>query len=309
MAQDMVVGVSLRDAPKGTAGSGGGREVMGAGRVRTGQMPKSLIAKSWTSAWPSIVATPLLPIVLLLLWYRSAECGWISNLVLPHPRIVAQTFCDLWGDHTIQSNICVSFGRIARGFAVGSTIGLVLGMAFAWSHTLRTYVQPTFAALCHVNVLASMPFLILIFGIDEPLKTAAIAWATMIPVVIHATQSITDISPKWFELARVHQLRPVETLRWIIAPAAIPVVFTGLRMGLSAAWIALIVAEMVASSEGIGFMVVWGRQLFQLDVVIVSILVIGVIGITLDLGLRGLERLAHTDWMVRIRPTEGEGRG
>ncbi len=303
MAQDMMVGVALREAPKGAARRES-QEATRAGRARASRKPRP-----WLVAWPSMVAAPVLPLVLLLLWYQSAERGWVSNLVLPPPRVVAQTLRDLWGDHTIQSNMVISFWRIARGFVVGSTIGLGLGIAFGLSRTLRTYVQPTFAALCHVNVLASMPFLILIFGIDEPLKTAAIAWATTIPVAIQARQSITDISPKWFELARMHQLRPLETLRWVIAPAATPVLFTGFRMGLASAWISLIVAEMVASSEGIGFMVVWGRQLFQLDVVMVSILVIGAVGIVLDLGLRGLERLVHTDWTAALRPTEGASRG
>jgi len=232
----------------------------------------------------------ILPLLLLLLWSQCAAHEWVSPLVLPPPSVVWESFCSLYRDGTIKQNLTVSAWRIAKGFAVGGTAGLLIGTALGASASARSYIRPTFIAISQVNVLGWIPLFILVFGIDEGLKVAIIAWSSALPVAITTMQGIADIPNKWFELATVHELRRREVATWIILPATVPALFTGLRAGLGAAWISLIVVELVASSEGIGFMVVWGRQLFQLDIVMVAIVIIGGIGLALDLTLRAIER-------------------
>ena len=232
----------------------------------------------------------IVPALLLLLWQQCAAHEWVSLLVLPAPSVVWESFCSLYRDGTIRQNLAVSAWRIAKGFAVGASAGLLIGIALGASANARSYFKPTFIAISQVNVLGWIPLFILVFGIDEGLKVAIIAWSSALPVAITTMQGIADIPNKWFELARVQELRRSEVATWIILPATVPALFTGLRAGLGAAWISLIVVELVASSEGIGFMVVWGRQLFQLDIVMVAIVIIGAIGLALDVILRAIER-------------------
>lgn len=231
----------------------------------------------------------ILPAMLLVLWHVTASHEWVSPLVLPTPSTVWETFKGLYQDGTIRQNLTVSAWRILKGFAVGAFAGIVLGAALGASKKLAAYVSPVFFALTQVNVIAWVPLFILVFGIDEPLKIAIISWSSGLPVAIIVMKGIADIPRKWFELARVQELNRAKVARWILLPAMVPVLFTGLRSGLGAAWISLIVVELIASSEGIGFMVVWGRQLFQLDVVMVAILIIGTIGGLLDTSLKFLE--------------------
>ncbi len=238
----------------------------------------------------TVLAAAILPATLLALWQLVADREWVSPLILPPPAVVWQTLRELWGDGTILSNLSVSAVRVAKGFGIGAAIGLALGAAFGLSSSFRSYVQPTVFAVYQVNVMAWIPLLILLFGIDEPLKTAAITYSAALPVTVNTAKGIAGIPAKWFELARVHQLRRHEVIWKIAIPAALPSLFTGLRGGLGAAWMSLVVVELVASSEGVGFMVVWGRQLFQLDVVIAAIVVIGVVGLALDLVLSAAER-------------------
>lgn len=238
----------------------------------------------------TVGAAAVVPAVLLGLWQLSSAREWVSNLVLPPPSVVLETFRGLWADGTILGNLEVSAVRVAKGFAIGTTVGLLFGSALGLSATFRAYVRPTFMSVYQVNVLAWIPLLILVFGIDEPLKTAAISWSTALPVTINTMQGIAGIPAKWFELARVSQLGRAEVMSRIVIPAALPSLFIGFRSGLGAAWMSLVVVELVASSEGVGFMVVWGRQLFQLDVVIAAVVVIGFVGLSLDLVLSGLER-------------------
>lgn len=236
-----------------------------------------------------VLAGASFPALLLWLWHLSAQHGWVSPLVLPPPSLVLQTLRDTWADGTIRTNLTVSAVRLAKGFLLGAAIGLGAGILLGLSRSFRAYVLPTFNAVAQVNLLAWVPFLILVFGIGEPLKIAAIAWSTLLYVTIITAQGIAGIPPKWFELAHIYELNPLQVALRVALPAALPSLFTALRSGLGAAWASLVVVELIASSEGIGFMVCWGRQLFQLDVVLVAILVIGAVGLALDLVLRGIE--------------------
>lgn len=260
------------------------------------------VARTWSRAagrrLGDVLLGLVLPAALFQLWRVASAREWVSPLILPAPRLVWDTFVELYSDGTIKTDLIVSAVRILKGFSVGASIGLVLGGLLGASRSARAYANLTFFGLSQVNVIAWVPLFILVFGIDESLKTAIIAWSSALPVTITVMKGIADIPGRWFELARVQELRRSDLVRRLILPASVPVVFTGLRSGLASAWISLIVVELIASSEGIGFLVVWGRQLFQLDVVIVAIVIIGTIGYGLDLGLRLVEKRLQR-WRLR----------
>ncbi|PSH62096.1 hypothetical protein CU103_19800 [Phyllobacterium sophorae] len=142
-------------------------------------------------------------------------------------------------------------------------------------------------------MLAWLPLLVLFVGIDEELKYVSIAWSTAIPVILATTRSIADVSPKLVELGRVLDFTPLQRVSTIVLPAALPSLFTGLREGLAAAWQSLVIVELFASFEGLGYLMTWGRQLFQLELVIVAMLVIAAIGLLLNASLQYLERFVQ----------------
>jgi len=265
-----------------------GRETQAAERSREPIIPPRLLTLGKKVG--AVLAGLVVPTLLLLLWRTAFAREWVSPLILPAPSMVWATFRELYGDGTIKRDLVVSAFRILKGFGVGAAVGIVIGSALGASKSARAYFNPTFFALSQINVIAWIPLFILVFGIDEGLKVAIIAWSSSLPVALTVMKGVADIPNKWFELARVQELNRYETLRRVTLPATIPIVFTGLRAGLGAAWISLIVVELIASSEGVGFLVVWGRQLFQMDVVIVAIVIIGTIGLVLDVSLRAVER-------------------
>lgn len=231
-----------------------------------------------------------LPALLLLLWQVSAVNQWVSPQILPTPQRVLATFTELLLSGEISEHLRISLQRIASGLLLGGVSGLAIGIWLGTSAWARRYVEPTLVALFSVPTLGWIPILILIFGIEETLKILVIAKAVLVPVVLHATRAIRQIPQSYIEAARVLRLRPWTRLTRLTLPACFPVVFSGFRLGLSHAFIALVVVEMLAATEGIGYMMVWGRTLFQLDIVIVGILVVGVVGFSLDVALRQLER-------------------
>ncbi len=229
----------------------------------------------------SLLAWPV-PLALLALWYVAARYEWIPPQVLPAPDAVFRTLEDLYLSGELWANLQISALRVAGGFAVGLAGGLALGAAMGLSPRFRDYVYPTFKAFSQVPVLGWLPLLMLLVGIDEALKIILIAKAALVPIAINTCKGIENVPTRYVEVARVLRLTRWQTLSRVIFPAAAAPVWNGVRYGLTHAWLALVVVELLASSEGLGYMIVYGRQLFQLDMVIAAVIVVGVVGFALD---------------------------
>jgi sulfonate transport system permease protein len=238
-----------------------------------------------------------LPVSLLALWALAAERQWAPPQILPAPRLVGQTLVELASSGELWLNSGISLLRVAAGFGVGAIIGLSLGLSMGLSRRVEQYVYPSFKALNQVPVLGWLPLAMMLFGIGESLKIVIIAQASLVPIAVNVFEGIRKLSQKYVDVARVYQFSEAQFLRKVVFPATVPSLFVGLRYGLTLAWLSLVTVELLASSEGLGFLIVWGRQLFQLDLVLAAIFSIGVVGLALDQGLARIEaRLLH--WRV-----------
>lgn len=243
-------------------------------------------------AWISgqVALALALPAAIGLLWQVAAARQWVSPQVLPPPAWVFQTFLDLSGSGEIAANIAVSVVRIARGLLFGATLGFLFGLLIGFSRQADAYLGPTFRAIATVPSLGWLPILILILGIEESLKTVILAKACFVPMAISIAEGVRTIPPRLKDVADVLDLKPATRFLKLTLPAIAPFFFTGLRLSTAQAFVSLIVVEMLAGTDGIGYMMVWGRTLFQLDIVIVGMIVVGAAGFVLDLALRRLER-------------------
>jgi sulfonate transport system permease protein len=232
----------------------------------------------------------LFPATLLLLWDLSARYGWLPRQILPDPRLVLQTFQDFIATGDLAFHTGISLRRLLLGFSLGASTGLLFGIAMGLSRKFEDYFDPLFLALAQIPSLGWIPFVMILVGIDEGLKIIIIAKATFVPVALNSYKGIRNVPASYLEVGRVLTFGPRLTLRRIVLPAAVPPIFTGIRYGLTHAWMALVAVELVVSSEGIGYLTVWGRQLFQLDILLMAMVVIGVIGFTLDRSLALIER-------------------
>jgi sulfonate transport system permease protein len=235
-----------------------------------------------------------LPVLLLGLWALAAQLSWAPPQLLPPPKLVGETLLDLLSSGELLQNCAVSLGRVAAGFSVGSLIGLGLGLGMGLSRRFEQFVHPTFNAMNQVPVLGWLPLAMMVFGIGESLKIVIIAQASLVPVALNVLNGIRRVPRQYLDVARVFQFSRAQLLRKVILPAAVPSLFVGIRYGLTLAWLSLVTVELLASSEGLGFLIVWGRQLFQLDLVLAAIVAIGLVGLILDKGLARIEnRLLH----------------
>jgi sulfonate transport system permease protein len=235
----------------------------------------------------------LLPAVLLALWFAGAEQGWISPQVLPPPRFVWETLRDLAANGDLWQHVSTSFTRVGVGFAVGTLLGLAIGSAMGLSRRFEAYVLPTFNALVQIPVLAWLPFVLLLVGIGEPLKYILIAKAALVPVALNTLQGFRQTPTALREVGQAYGYTRRQQVLEIVLPHAVPTLFTGVRLGFTKAWLSLVVVELVASSEGLGYLIVYGRQLFQLDQVMAAVIVVGAIGYAIDRLLDRLEAAAQ----------------
>ncbi|WGS53231.1 ABC transporter permease [Paraburkholderia sp. D15] len=238
-------------------------------------------------AW--FAAPWLLPAALLALWIVGCERGWIAPQILPPPERVYETFVDLARSGDLAHHTLISLQRVLLGFGFGTLAGFVLGTALGLSRTLEAYVLPGFNALVQIPVLGWLPFLLLLVGVGEALKYILIAHAALVPVTLSTIQGFRQTPAALEEVARGYGYSRWQRIAYVVLPAAVPTLATGVRLAFTKAWLALVVVELVASSEGLGYLIVYGRQLFQLDLVMASVVVVGAIGYAVNRLLDALE--------------------
>jgi sulfonate transport system permease protein len=191
----------------------------------------------------------------------------------------------------LAANLGISLQRVLLGFAAGASAGLVTGALMGLSRTIEALMRPSLTAFVQVPVLAWIPLLMIPFGIGETLKLAAIGIAAFAPVLVNTAKGFRQVPQCLIEIGTIYRFGWWQRVLHILLPGALPSVFTGVRLGLTQAWQSLVVVELVASTEGIGYMAVMARQMFQLDVMLATMVVIGIVGFTLDRSLRGAETL------------------
>lgn len=229
------------------------------------------------------------PLAVAALWGVASHQHWMSEQILPAPGQVWQSALE-FGSGELWGHLWISLQRLLWGLLAGIASGLLLGTWLGGSRRAQTWVLPTFVALAQIPTLAWIPLFMLFFGIGELLKLVVLIKAVVVPVTLHTLVGVRDAQPKLREAAATLRLPPHLLLRRLLLPAALPAFLAGVRLALATGWTSLLTVELLASSEGIGYLMVWGRQLFMLDLVFLCILLIGLVGALMDRGFSRLER-------------------
>ena len=232
------------------------------------------------------------PVVVLVVWQLVSHFGLVSTTTLPAPTQVWSTAVSLVTHNsaaygTLQGNLLVSLQRVAIGFAIGASIGLLLAVIAGLSRLGETTVDPLMQMLRTLPLFGLIPAFIVWFGIGDAPKIILIAIGSAIPLYLNAFAGIRNVDPKLHELSQVLQLSRRELITKIVLPGAMPQILVGVRQSLGVAWLALVVAEQINTSAGLGFMMSQATQFLRLDVIIVALLVYCILGLL-------------TDWLVRI---------
>jgi sulfonate transport system permease protein len=224
----------------------------------------------------------ILPLFLLIIWEIVTRLKLFPPQLLVPPEQVIFTFVDLLKKGDLIVHLRISLMRVVSGFLLGASTGFVLGTVMGLSKSVEKYVEPLFNSIRQVPVLGWIPFLMLWLGVGEVFKIVFIAIGAFYPMVLNTFEGIKSVPREYVEVAKVFEYNKGKLLEKVIFPASLPNILTGARLGLSMAWMFVVGAELVAASEGIGYLMTWGRQLFQLDIVMMGVLIIGLIGVVMN---------------------------
>ncbi|WP_407919415.1 ABC transporter permease subunit [Chitinasiproducens palmae] len=231
----------------------------------------------------------LLPLLLLAAWEMASRSGALATRILPEPLSVARAAWRLWLDGSLMTDVAASTGRALSGFAVGATLGLLLGLATGLSRWLEALLDSTLQMIRNIPALATIPLVILWFGIDESAKRFLVALGVFFPVYVNTYHGIRSVDRDLIEMARSYDLRGWPLCRDVVIPGALPSILVGVRFALGLMWVMLIVAETISAQSGIGFMTMNARVFMQTDVVLVGILLYALLGKLADLLAKALE--------------------
>lgn len=193
---------------------------------------------------------------------------------------------------TLQAGMAASLQRMAIGFSLGAAAALVLAVVSGLSRLGEDVVDPPMQMLRTLPLFGLVPVFIVWFGIGQLPKVLLIALAASIPLYLNTFSGIRSVDAKLAELGQVLHLTRSEKLRYIVFPGALPQALVGLRQSLGIAWLALVVAEQLNVSNGLGFMINQATQFLQNDVIFVALIVYTLLGLVTDALVRLFERRA-----------------
>jgi len=242
-------------------------------------------------------------IVLLTLWWIATHAGWIRDLFLPTPERIITSFSDAWkgdiqGGRPLYEHFGWSMFRVFFAFALACVTAIPVGIAMGVSRIARGIFDPPVEFYRPLPPLAYLPLIVIWFGIEETAKVVLIYLACFAPLAMAARAGVKSVMIEQINAAYSLGASKWQVIRHVIIPAALPEIFTGMRIAIGFGWTTLVAAEMVAATAGLGQMVLNASNFLRTDVVIMGIFVIGIIAYMFDLMMRYIER-AVVPWKGR----------
>ncbi|MDO6416705.1 ABC transporter permease [Sphingomonas sp. BIUV-7] len=256
----------------------------------TVQKPRSVPKQRLSPGKPARYGILLGPALLLLYWTVLSVTGWLDPRILPAPWTAITTAIELIREGRLQENLAISTWRAMTGLGfgviVGVTLALLSGLSLLGGYVIDGLVQIKRG----IPILALIPFMILWLGIGETMKITLIATAVFFPVYINTHNALRAIDLRHVELAETVRLTRWQFLRSVVVPGSLPGFLTGLRFGVTASWLALVVVEQLNATSGIGYMVTLARNYAQTDVMLVGLVLYALLGFGSDAIVKQLER-------------------
>lgn len=231
---------------------------------------------------------PLL--LVLIIWFMVTSNKNYTSVVFPKLSSVGSVFWNKLTDLSLLAAIGISLKRVLIGYLLAAVLGVSIGILVGLSDKVYTYLDLFIQILKPIPPIAWIPLTILWMGIGEPSKIFLIFLGGFFTILLNTIDGIRYIDKKLLEVGRVLETPKIKRLFQLVIPAALPSIFTGLRVAMGTCWTCVVAAELVASSSGIGYMISNARNFGQMDVVIVGMLSIGIVGKIMDVLLSLIEK-------------------
>jgi NitT/TauT family transport system permease protein len=237
----------------------------------------------------------LVGLVFLLFWDASVRLS--GSDLFPKPLDVLRGIVELAQKGLLLKYIVASLFRVTVGFVLAVVVGVPAGLLLGWYRGLFSAFNPMIQILRPISPIAWIPVAILWYGVDDRAPIFLIFLASVFPITVSAMAAVQNIQQVYIRAARNFGLGNLELFRRVIFPATLPQVLTGIRIALGVAWLVVVAAEMIAVNSGLGFLIIDARNAGKrYDLVVAGMVMIGLIGLSLDLLVRQLERFDEVRW-------------
>ena len=249
----------------------------------------------------------LLVLALLVLWEATARLGILQSSNWPPFTTVIASMVTGITDGELLPVIGSTLWRMARGFVIGSTLGVVIGFPIALYRPVRRALLPTIDLLRPIPIPAIIPPLIFLMGLGETMRLFAIAFATFFPVVLNTIAGVSSVDPVYSQVARTFGVPRLTTLRRVVFPASLPFILAGLRTSLGLAFVVTVIAEMIVGQEGIGYYLVTMEFAMRAPEMYAGIILVTCIAYLLNRGFVAWEARAIR-WARLVESMRGDAR-
>lgn len=228
--------------------------------------------------------------VLLVIWESAPRLGWVDKVFLPPFSTVVEAFVDLIRDGSMAEHLSASLSRSLTGFAIATVTAVPVGVAIAWYRPVADFINPVLELFRNTAALALLPVFILILGIGETSKVSLVVYAAFFPILLNTINGVRTVDPLLIKSAASLGFPAPRLFQKVVLPAALPSIFTGLRMAASSSILVLIAAEMVGARAGLGYLITATQQNFQIPDMYAGIIAISLVGLIFNGVLVALER-------------------
>lgn len=220
-------------------------------------------------------------LALLGLWWLASSRGWISPIALPHPGAVLAAFRDLIVTGRLWDHLGASLYRLGLGWAGGTTLGILVGLAMGLSPWVRGGLQPLVSALFPVPKIAMLPLFIVWFGVTgEGSKVATILFGAFFPTVVNTLQGVDNVDRGLIRMGQSFGLSRLAIIAKIVLPGAMPAILSGMRISASISIVLLVAAEMIGAQNGVGAYILMAGANFALGQLIAGVAILSMMGLT-----------------------------
>lgn len=235
-------------------------------------------------------------LILVGIWQIAYSLSEYSDALFPSPLQALQALGEMVKNGTLFSNIGTSMMRFVCGYVTSVIIAVVLGLILGRLPKVFQYVNPAVQLLRPISPTAWMPFIVLLFGIGDIPAIIIIFIAAFFPVLLSTVSAVNTIDPIYFKVAKSFGVKQPQLTWKIILPAAFPQIANGIHLAIGTSWIFLVAGEMVGAQSGLGYQIIDARNNIRADILLATIIVIGVIGILLDGLLKLVENRIMKAW-------------
>lgn len=239
------------------------------------------------------ILTVIVPVLFLAFWEFAVSMGWARRNLTPPPSSLWATFLNIIETGELWETLAVSFYRVMMGFLIGGSAGIILGFGMGLFQTMNRLLTVMVSVLRPIPVIALIPVFIVLMGLGEKSNISVIVVGAFFPVLVNTIAGVRGVDPKLLEVAYLYRLSRMKVVFQIFVPSAISFIITGVRLGMGAAWTCVVAAEMIGASSGIGYRIMYAREMAMTRQLYVYVLVIGIVGLSIDRILIVIEGICN----------------